>query len=227
MLIAAYLGVSVNMLRPPAALISSALVAELARYYWVNGYVPYGAGRRIYAAVQPELFWAMIAIFVIGALAGLGGDLYALRKEQKAKRLGESHVNLAAERFLRGKFIIGHSVIWSSAISVLCISLWVLFALTGGSCDPKSWACGHWGSALVLAAFAFILDSCGIGTSHSGETLVFKRLRSVSGNLPLKGAVVREEGNTLILENLGARYKIRLWRLSDFNRRVVLRALAA
>ncbi len=213
--------------KQPAKLVTTVALAEFTRYFWLQGYFPKPVGGKIYRSEQPELFFAIIAFFGLGAVWTIVPELPAYLRERKARYLGTAEVERAAQRFLGGGYPIGHSVAWSTMLSGFCIGAWVLIVAWQGSCNYQLLACGSWLSALVLAVSAYVLDARSLQTTDGGTVLLFKHYSSVSGNLAIPGLEVRETGSWFIFDNLGTRYRVYKRRFSAFDRRVLLSAFGS
>lgn len=213
-----------EMHRAPASLVSTALYAEMVRFFLENGYIPSRYGRDILASKDPELYWSLLAIFGFAVAFGLAMDLKALFRELRGKKLDQSQVALGAARFLEGKHRIGYSVLWSAAVSMTVLAIWILYVAVSGEVEAQQWGWGHWPSLIFLSCLAYFFDARSYAVTDSGQTLLLRRFGSITGNLAIPGISASRVGSSLQLENLGARYRIALSKLSELDRRVFLHA---
>ena len=213
------------MNKPVQKFIGGIFGFEFVRRSLEAGYVPSFSGEHIERVVQPNLYWFIVAVMGLGAVATVFSLIRALAHERVVPT-SAGDIENEKRSFLAGDISIAYSTVWCVPVILGLLAFWLLYVFLRGEVAYESWFVGYWFSALLFLFLSSYLTGWSVVASSSGDTLVFKRLFSVTGNLALPVTKKAMRKGVLELRNTGAMYSIPITRLSPRDREIICAAFS-
>lgn len=193
---------------------------EMARMFVEYGYVPLRFGEKIDAVNDPLFFWLVVGALLFSVMLSIANFVRSIVKERK-RPASTVECGMLNKAFLSGKHTIAYSSSWLGRVIVGLVVLWAVYVAFVGNPDQSAWFLGSWFSALFFLCVATFLGAWSVGVSKSGNTMVFKRLSMVTGNLELPASSSGMNKEALIIRRGSAEYRISMIKLAKRDREIL------
>lgn len=194
---------------------------EMARIFVHKGYIPLRHGQRINAVNDPLFFWGFILVLALSIFAAVINFVLSIAEEYRERSIPNSGEEQA--KFLAGEHTISYSSIWLFPVVSGLFGAWAFFVFSSGEFDFGSWFLGHWATAVLVLLVGTFISGWSLRVSQSGNTVLFKRLAMITGNLPLPVTCRQRGRSVLVLSAQSAEYSVPLHKLSKRNRELLKR----